>query len=93
MSDPLPPLSLEYGLKAPPLSYQIERLGLRCVMDIAIFQKDADAITRLLCMGVMTANEATKARHRLLKIIRRECRYGLRPGGTSTARAQAAAAS
>lgn len=37
-----------------------------------IYEKDADAITRLNIRGMLSDNEATKARRKLLKLIERE---------------------
>lgn len=61
-------MNIEFGALAPPLAEQLKDAGIG-VVKWAIFQKDADAITRLRVRGVMSDLEAHKARTRLIKAI------------------------
>lgn len=61
----MPQLTLSFGAMAPKPSQQIHGLSPH-------FDKDADAITRLLIRGIITPSEADKARKRLVKEIAKE---------------------
>ena len=58
-------LGLSFGAMAPKPSQQVPGIDPH-------FDKDADAITRLLVRGIITPSEAHKARKRLIKSIARE---------------------
>jgi hypothetical protein len=64
-------VELNMGALAEPISSQLAAQGLRLKagQDIALFQKDADAITRCLIRGFIADAAALAARKRLLKNI------------------------
>jgi hypothetical protein len=59
---------LSFGALSPPLSEQLAGLGLK-VLTIRHFQRDADAITRLLVRGLMSESHGHLARGRLARRI------------------------
>ena len=58
-------MDIVLGALCPKLSEQIPGLSEH-------YDRDADAITRLVIRGILTDSEATKARKRLLKRIERD---------------------
>lgn len=61
-------IALSFGPLSKPLKEQLNGLGDVSYLDQA--QLDADAISRLYLRGILTDNEAKKARKRLLGAIR-----------------------
>lgn len=61
--------SITFGALAPPLSEQLPDGAKIKRMDLIHFQKDADAITRLFVLGLMTNTGANAARKRLMQKI------------------------
>lgn len=63
-------LRLRFGAMTPKLRDQIADAGFMAFYgDVAEWQVDADAISRLMIRGLLTDSETAAARKRLLKII------------------------
>ena len=67
--------SIHLGALAPKLTKQFEDAGVSMnPVLVAHWQKDQDAIARLVVRGLLSEAEATKARERLCKKIRVEAK-------------------
>ena len=64
------PYMIEFGALAPSLAAQLDRRP----KEVEMWQKDADAITRLLVRGLIPDTVGRKARVKLLKVIGRSSR-------------------
>jgi len=64
-------VSLEFGALAPPLREQLKDAGLviRYKRNLAHYQRDADAITRIVIRGLISDSQARTARKRLMRRI------------------------
>ena len=63
-------LTIEFGGRSPSIHEQLDRQGATArSISIRHWQKDADAITRLVVRGALTKRECEVARRRLLKDI------------------------
>jgi hypothetical protein len=63
-------LTINFGSLAPRIKYQLAAAKVRAhYKDVATWQADADAITRLLVRGLLTGPETVKCRRKLMKDI------------------------
>ena len=63
-----------FGALADPISEELRRQGLRASkVNIAYWQRDAKAISRLSIRGLLTDDERGRARKRLLQRILANC--------------------
>lgn len=58
-------LQLAFGALVPSLAVQLDRRS----SDVALWQKDADAITRLLVRGFLSDGAGRTARRKLMRVI------------------------
>lgn len=58
---------IRLGVITPPLKTQLQ--GILPAVELDMYDKDADAISRLAVRGLITAAAATRARQRLIRSI------------------------
>lgn len=70
-------VALVFGATAPSLVRQLKAREPHQIKMMKLFQRDADAITRLSVRGLLTERETDKARRRLISRLREEMSRGV----------------
>lgn len=76
MSEPQTTLGLHFGALSPTIKTQLEEQGLHLDhASIEHYQKDADAITRLMVRSIIGVSIAEKARKKLVNVMGKEVKW------------------
>lgn len=70
-------IHVEFGALCPPIDEQLWHQGLRLDMEPTarqLLQRDTHEVTRLFVRGILTEAEASKARQRIMRIIKKQAK-------------------